>query len=231
MLRRRNMETAESSGELGGWPRPSFRGQRWQERALNSGPRPSAEGGDDGARTPGRRNRPLPILKSSSRSKLMLAELCEKALLFTACCEVVAPPGNGSKASGRPKSVVGATTAAMRAVSSAVGPAARAADPIPVSMQARSAALKTCITPRSRCRTSGRRPPPGGAARRSLEHGLRVVKAVGALELDGREVEGGHRALDRAGLVGERLHHSLDHGVALGIALADHLIVGLDALG
>src|SRR3546814_11955926 len=43
MLRRRNMDTAESSAEVGGWPRPSFRWQRWQERAVNSGPRPSAE--------------------------------------------------------------------------------------------------------------------------------------------------------------------------------------------
>src|SRR3546814_7766164 len=75
MLRRRNMDTAESSAEVGGWPRPSFRWQRWQERALNSGPRPSAEVVDDGDVTQRRRNRPLPILKSSSRLKLMLAEL------------------------------------------------------------------------------------------------------------------------------------------------------------
>src|SRR5690606_12291747 len=115
MLSRRNMETAESSAEDGGWPRPSFRWQRWQERALNSGPRPSAEVVEDGAVTHRRRNRPLPILKSSSRLKLMLAELCEKALLLIACCEVVAPPGSGSKDSGPLKSVVGAITASMRA--------------------------------------------------------------------------------------------------------------------
>src|SRR3546814_12533159 len=82
----------------------SFRWQRWQERALNSGPRPSAEVVDDGDVTQRRRNRPLPILKSSSRLKLMLAELCEKALALTACCEVVAPPGSGSTFSGRLKS-------------------------------------------------------------------------------------------------------------------------------
>src|SRR3546814_11852409 len=96
MLRRRNIETAESSAEDGGWPRPSFRWQRWQERALNSGPRPSAEVVEDGDETQRRRNSPLPILKSSSRSKLMLAELCEKALAFTACCEVVAQIGRAS---------------------------------------------------------------------------------------------------------------------------------------
>src|SRR3546814_20327872 len=112
----------------------SFRWQRWQERALNSGPRPSAEVVDDGDVTQRRRNRPLPILKSSSRLKLMLAELCEKALALTACCEVVAPPGSGSNFSGRLKSVVGAITASMRARSSgvlcsAVGPAAKAAGP------------------------------------------------------------------------------------------------------
>src|SRR3546814_14684939 len=94
--------------------------QRWQERALNSGPRPSAEVVEDGDETQRRRNSPLPILKSSSRLKLMLAELCEKALTFTACCEVVAPPGSGSKVSGWVKSVVGATTAAMRALPSGV---------------------------------------------------------------------------------------------------------------
>src|SRR3546814_15501106 len=99
------MDTAESSAEVGGWPRPSFRWQRWQERALNSGPRPSAEVVDDGDVTQRRRNRPLPILKSSSRLKLMLAELCEKALALPACCEVVAPPGSGSNFSGRLKSV------------------------------------------------------------------------------------------------------------------------------
>ena len=32
--RRRNIETALSSGPAGGWPRPSLRWQRWQERAL-----------------------------------------------------------------------------------------------------------------------------------------------------------------------------------------------------
>src|SRR3546814_15669944 len=81
--------------------------QRWQERALNSGPRPSAEVVEDGDETQRRRNSPLPILKSSSRLKLMLAELCEKALTFTACREVVAPPGSGSKVSGWVKSVAG----------------------------------------------------------------------------------------------------------------------------
>src|SRR3546814_92649 len=150
MLRRRNMDTAESSAEVGGWPRPSFRWQRWQERALNSGPRPSAEVVDDGDVTQRRRNRPLPILKSSSRLKLMLAELCEKALALTACCEVVAPPGSGSNFSGRLKSVVGAITASMRARSSgvlcsAVGPAAKAAGPTARSTQAKPAALSTVL--------------------------------------------------------------------------------------
>src|SRR3546814_10465287 len=114
------MDTAEWSAEVGGGPRPSVRWQRWQEGAVNSGPRPSAEVVDDGDVTQRRRNRPLPILKSSSRLKLMLAELCEKALALTACCEVVAPPGSGSNFSGRLKSVVGAITASMRARSSGV---------------------------------------------------------------------------------------------------------------
>src|SRR3546814_20665188 len=97
MLRRRNMDTAESSAEVGGWPRPSFRWQRWQERALNSGPRPSAEVVDDGAVTPRRRTRPVRTLKSSSRLKLILAELCERALWLTACREAMAPPGSGTR--------------------------------------------------------------------------------------------------------------------------------------
>src|SRR3546814_9424211 len=78
----------------------------------------------------------------------MLAELCEKALALTACCEVVAPPGSGSNFSGRLKSVVGAITASMRARSSgvlcsAVGPAAKAAGPTARSTQAKPAALRS----------------------------------------------------------------------------------------
>src|SRR3546814_11494679 len=87
MLRRRNMDTAESSAEVGGWPRPSFRWQRWQERALNSGPRPSAEVVDDGDVTQRRRNRQLPILKSSPRLKLMLAAQIGRASCRESGCQ------------------------------------------------------------------------------------------------------------------------------------------------
>src|SRR3546814_20261303 len=80
----------------------------------------------------------------------MLAELCEKALAFTACCEVVAPPGSGSKVSGWLKSVVGVTTAAIRALSSGLrcsttGPADIAAGPIAMSAKARAAAFVACM--------------------------------------------------------------------------------------
>ena len=41
------------------------------------------------------------------------------------------------------------------------------------------------------------------------------------------EVESGDGALDRLGLVEQRIHRALNHGVAFGIPLADHLVVRL----
>jgi hypothetical protein len=77
----------------------------------------------------------------------MLAELCEKASPFTGFCDVAAPPGSGSKGSGCVKSTAGLTTAAMRACSLGVGPAAKAAGPIAKDIKARIAAIDRCIAP------------------------------------------------------------------------------------
>src|SRR5690606_16388034 len=109
--RRRNIETAFSSGVSGGWPRPSLRWQFWQPRALNSGPSPSEARVEDGEDTHTLRNRALPSLKSLSCSKVRLAELCEKESRLTSFFVVDAPAGNASKGSATVKSVVGAVTA------------------------------------------------------------------------------------------------------------------------
>src|SRR3546814_4651367 len=73
MLRRRKSETA-SSPPWGGWPRPSFRWQLWQGRALKIGPRPSEDLVELGEDTQSLRKMPSPTRKSSCRSKLLLAE-------------------------------------------------------------------------------------------------------------------------------------------------------------
>ncbi len=90
MLRRRNSDTAVSPGD-GGLPRPSFRWQPWQERELNSGPSPSDEWVELGAETHSLRKMPSPTLNSSWRSKLMLADGWEKALMLIGLREVAAP--------------------------------------------------------------------------------------------------------------------------------------------
>src|SRR5690606_278066 len=97
MLRRRNIETA-SSPAAGGRPRPSFRWQDWQPRALNTGPNPSEETVELGDDTHNLRKIPSPTLKSSCRSKRMLAEGCENAELFSGLNDVACPPGRDSSA-------------------------------------------------------------------------------------------------------------------------------------
>ena len=104
----------------GGWPRPSFRWQLWQARALKIGPSPSDACVDDGADTQTLRKMPLPSLNVPSSSKVMLAEDCEKASWLTRLRDVPAPPCISSNCSGFEKSVVGLVMATTRA-RSAVG--------------------------------------------------------------------------------------------------------------
>src|SRR3954465_4276878 len=54
-----------------------------------------------------------------------------------------------------------------------------------------------------------------------------MIEAVGAFELDRLQVEGGDVALAPLRLGNERLDRGVDQRIALGIALADHLVVGL----
>src|SRR5262245_20111681 len=58
-------------------------------------------------------------------------------------------------------------------------------------------------------------------------HFLRTVETVRTLEFDGLEVESGHGALDRLGLVEKGRDGAFDHFVAGVVPLADHLVVGL----
>ena len=62
---RRNIEVA-SAPPSGGWPRPSFRWQLWQARALNSGPSPSEAWVEDGDETQILLNSALPSLNVPS---------------------------------------------------------------------------------------------------------------------------------------------------------------------
>ena len=115
----------------GGWPRPSFRWQLWQARALKIGPSPSDACVDDGAETQTLRKMPLPSLNVPSSSKVMLAEDCEKASWFTRLREVPAPPCISSNCSDFEKSVAGrvmATTRARSAVETSSRVVARPGD-------------------------------------------------------------------------------------------------------
>src|SRR3546814_8477570 len=91
-----NSETGASSATAT-WPRPSVRWQLWQLRALYSGPRPSDDVVELGAEVHSLRKTPLPTLKSSSFSKPMLAEDCEKTERSRVLSVVAAPPGRRSE--------------------------------------------------------------------------------------------------------------------------------------
>ena len=110
----RNMEVA-SALPSGGWPRPSFRWQLWQARALNRGPSPSDAWVEEGDDTQSLRNSALPSLKVPSSSKVMLAEDCENASWLGRFFEVPAPPCISSNCSGFEKSFVGLVIASTRA--------------------------------------------------------------------------------------------------------------------
>src|SRR5665648_1281002 len=81
MDKRRNIDSAVSAGKFaaGGWPRPSFRWQLWQERELYSGPRPSELVVDDGAEIHSLRKMALPTLNFASPSRPMPCEKWENA--------------------------------------------------------------------------------------------------------------------------------------------------------
>ena len=95
MESRRNMVSPRSP-TAGGRPRPSFRWQRWQARALKSGPSPSDDVVELGAETQIFLKMPLPTLKSRSRLKGMFAEGCENASRFNGLNTVAAPAGRRS---------------------------------------------------------------------------------------------------------------------------------------
>ena len=111
---------ASSSCVAGGSPRPSFRWQSWQARALKSGPSPSEALVEDGADTQALVKSPLPRLKVIRPSSPILAEGSEKASAVGRARTVAAPAGFASNLSGAEKSRAGAVTAAMRAASAAV---------------------------------------------------------------------------------------------------------------
>ena len=84
------------SPAAGGRPRPSFRWQRWQARALKRGPSPSDDVVELGADTQIFLKMPLPTLKSRSRLNGMLAEGCENASRLIRLNTVAAPAGRRS---------------------------------------------------------------------------------------------------------------------------------------
>src|SRR5690606_10825524 len=72
---------------------------------------------------------------------------------------------------------------------------------------------------------------PSGWLRGLLEDLVGGVEAVGPFEGDGVELQRRDRALDRLGLVDQSVDRRLHGSVALGIAFADLLVVGLAAYG
>ena len=118
-----SIDTALSCALSGGWPRPSFRWQRWHARALYSGPRPSALRVELGADTHGRRNRALPIANSARASNEMLAEGWENASRSNRRRFVALPPGRRSHRSAASNRLAGARMAARSAGLGAAGAA------------------------------------------------------------------------------------------------------------
>src|SRR6185437_1727898 len=167
----------------GGWPRPSFRWQLWQARALNSGPSPSEACVDDGADTQSLVKKPLPTLKVPSSSKVRLAEDCEKESRLTCLREVPAPPCISSNCSGLEKSVVCRVMAVTRARSfwlrSPREVARPAGSPSPaLAVVAMSAATRPASRPPAICMKEGVR-RAGLHARRLLEWLVRFVSRGG----------------------------------------------------
>ena len=125
MESRRNIDSAVSAGKFaaGGWPRPSFRWQLWQERELYSGPRPSELVVDDGAEIHSLRKMALPTLNLASPSKPMPCEKCEKASRVSMLsCVVALPPGFSSPGSlGTIAGSPARTAAAARQIASSPG--------------------------------------------------------------------------------------------------------------
>src|SRR5690606_18506523 len=71
--------------------------------------------------------------------------------------------------------------------------------------------------------------PPGWVSWPLLEDLVGRIETVGTFEGDGVELERRHGALDRSGLVDQAVDSRLHGGVALGVALADLLVVCLAA--
>ena len=114
------MDVAESSGPSGGCPRPSLKWQRWQHRALNSRPSPSEANVDESADTHSFLKRPLPTLKSSWFSKLILAEGDENASELSMTRTVAEPVELPSNCSALLKFVVGVMILRIRSASASV---------------------------------------------------------------------------------------------------------------
>ena len=167
------------------------------------GPRPSDDVVEDGADTHSFRKIPSPTLKSSCWAKVSVAEKWENALRVAAWREVAAPPGDSSSLSGAEKSVGGARRVAWSTGLSA-GSSGLWAPSAPASTDRPAARVTStpAAAPGAGQATSERhRSPPVLPLRRLhreprllllfLQDRVRLVQAVGALELDRLELERG----------------------------------------
>src|SRR5690606_35825074 len=94
---------------------------------------------------------------------------------------------------------------------------------------AREDAARARSTGPARARAPAAPRPPRTARRVIMSGSLdggRIVQTVRSFHRD-LEAELGNERLDRPGLRDKRVDHVLDDPVALGIALADHLVIGL----
>src|SRR6185503_19014924 len=194
---RRNIDSAVSAGKFaaGGWPRPSFRWQLWQERELYIGPRPSELVVDDGAEIHSLRKMALPTLNLASPSKPMPCEKWEKASRVSMLsCVVALPPGFSSPGSlgtiaGSPaRTATAATQIAITPGTRSNGRRSRCARCLwLVSMRAYRPTAGGCGAGCS-FMPHGSGPVASGCGRVISPDAYRVIEAVGPFELDRLEL-------------------------------------------
>ncbi len=189
---RRNMPTAGSSGPVGGCAAPVLQVAGLAGAGVEERPQPVRARVEDGAVTQSLRKKPLPTLKSSSRSNDMLRRGLREGV------GVDRPAARSPRRPAAPRSAPARRSrwpapspprpapprrrcAATTAGAAAAAPAAAAAGP---------------AAPARR---------PSRRMRALLEHRVRIVEAVGALEGDVCELQRRDRPLDRAGLRDQRV--------------------------
>ena len=231
---RRNIDAAlPRPSPRGGWPRPSFRWQLWQARALNSGPRPSDDFVDDGADTHSLRKIRVADLEVELASR---SPYWPKNVRMRPARSVLAT--RGRRAARRSSSGARRREACRHRVERAAAPTGGQLAPAGSAQRRRRRAKAGASASAGRggvepctvghAATGAAQPsqalllPEHGCPGRRGCRNLRTRSASGrAPRRRARTLGSGRSAPSIA---------ACDHGVALRVALADHLVVRLDRL-